>query len=398
MKIALLSIHYPPLKSSCAVQMRDLALELLQLGHEPIVMVPEEGLKRKVVSEMIDGIQVFRFPAFKTIDVGRIKRGLSEILLPFFMIYGIKKIQLSIKDFDTVIWYSPTIFFGPVVKFLKRSSNCRSYLILRDIFPEWAFDLGVLRKGVVYFLFKLVAKYQYSVADIIGVQTPSNLAYLENWSKKPNRQLEVLENWLSLAPIKNTQISFINNHFEGKKIFVYIGNMGVAQGVDIFMELAKILKNRQDIGFLFVGRGSESERLKSYAINRKLNNIIFHDEIDPVEIPGLLKMCHVGLVALDPRHKSHNIPGKFLAYMQAGLPVLARVNPDTDLAVLIKKEKVGYAYVGNEVDELQGLAEKLINNEKNLKIMSRNGVSLSSRMFSSSRAAKQIVSSLSKHK
>ena len=78
---------------------------------------------------------------------------------------------------------------------------------MRDIFPEWTLDLGILKKNPIYYFFKIVAKYQYSVANIIGVQTSSNLKYLENWSKKPNRKLEVLNNWLSFLNEKKTRIS-----------------------------------------------------------------------------------------------------------------------------------------------------------------------------------------------
>jgi len=65
--------------------------------------------------------------------------------------------------------------------------------------------------------------------------------------------------------------------------------------------------------------------------------VLFYDEIDPDEIPGLYAQCHVGIVALDPRHKTHNIPGKFLSYMQSGLPVLASINPGNDLVELIQR-------------------------------------------------------------
>jgi len=393
MRIALVSIHYPPLRTSCAVQMRDLAQELLQLGHEPIMIVPSEGLHKACISEIIDGIQVFRLSTLKTINVGNIRRGFSEILLPFYMLYGIRKSNFPARELDAVIWYSPTIFFGPVVQFLKFLSGCPAYLILRDIFPEWALDLGIFKKTPIYYFFKLVAKYQYSVANIIGVQTSSNLKYLENWSKNPNRQLEVLNNWLSPAYIKKTGISLIDTHLNGRKIFVYIGNMGIAQGMGVLIDLAESLKNRQDVGFLFVGQGSEVENLKTSSADKKLSNIIFYDEIDSEEIPSLLKMCHIGLIALDPRHKSHNIPGKFLTYMQAGLPVLARINRGTDLVDLIKDENVGRVYSGNEVDAFRNLAEELIDND--LKAMSERGRFLSQKMFSSNQAAKQIVSSLS---
>ena len=397
MKIALISIHYPPLRSSCAVQMRDLAQELLILGHEPIVIVPSEGLHKACISEIIDGVQVFRLSAFKTVDVGNIKRGINEILLPFIILYRIHKSNFPIKELNAIVWYSPTIFFGPVVKVLKSTSNCPAYLILRDIFPEWTLDLGILKKGPIYYLFKLVAKYQYSVADIIGVQTSSNLKYLENWVKKPNRKLEVLNNWLSLAHSQKTSISLTDTCLNGRKIFIYIGNMGIAQGMDILIDLAESMKNRRDVGFLFVGRGTEVENLQTSAADKKLDNILFYNEIDSKEIPSLLGMCHIGLIALDPRHKSHNIPGKFLTYMQAGLPVLARINGGTDLVDLIKDENVGRVYIGNKVDDFRNLAEELIDNENDLKAMSERGHFLSQKMFSSNHAAKQIVSSLSSY-
>jgi glycosyltransferase involved in cell wall biosynthesis len=308
--------------------------------------------------------------------------------------YKIRRSDFPIKELDAIVWYSPTIFFGPVVKFLKSSSNCPSYLILRDIFPEWTLDLGILKKGPIYYLFKLVATYQYSVADIIGVQTYSNLKYLEKWEKKPNRKLEVLNNWLADIDVQKTSISLIDTYLYGRKIFVYIGNMGVAQGMDILVDLAESFKKRQDIGFLFVGRGTEVKKLKAASADKKLNNILFFNEIDPKEIPSLLAMCHVGLVALDPRHKSHNIPGKFLTYIQAGLPVLARINARTDLANLIRDENVGRVYIGNNIQCFRNVAEEIIDNENNLRIMSERGSILHKKMFSLNYAADKIVRSL----
>jgi len=104
------------------------------------------------------------------------------------------------------------------------------------------------------------------------------------------------------------------------------------------------LKDRGDIGFLFVGRGSELPRLRVIARDRLLENVLFYDEVDSGEVPGLLAQCHIGLVALDLRHKTHNIPGKFLTYVQAGLPVLARINANNDLVGLIETEGVGRVY------------------------------------------------------
>ena len=394
-RIALIADAYPPLRSSGAVQLRDLAQEFVLQGHELVVVVSSAGLDKPWAIEVTAGVQVLRIAALRTKDIGYVRRTFSEMLLPFIMLRGIRKSPFRRVQWDGVVWYSPSIFLGPLVGVLKRSSNCRSYLILRDIFPEWAVDMGLLRRGVAYRAFKLVERYQYSVADTVGVQSPSNLGYLAEWAKKPGRCLEVLQNWLAPAPNVGSSVSVAATPLSGRTIFVYAGNMGVAQGMDILLDLAERLKNRQDIGFMFVGRGSEVPRLQTSAEQRALDNVVFHDEVEPYEIPGLLAQCHIGLVALDPRHKTQNVPGKFLTYMQAGLPVLARINPGNGLADLIEKERVGRVYVGESLNALQAMAEELVDDKAGRELMSSQGRALAKSLFSTTAAVRKIVAALS---
>jgi sulfite reductase beta subunit-like hemoprotein len=100
------------------------------------------------------------------------------------------------------------------------------------------------------------------------------------------------------------------------------------------LELADQFSARADVGFLFVGCGSDAIRLIASAQNRGLNNVLFFDDIHPDDISDLYALCHVGIVSLDPRHKSHNIPGKFLTYMQSGLSVLISPLIKLTLAVI----------------------------------------------------------------
>lgn len=106
-------------------------------------------------------------------------------------------------------------------------------------------------------------------------------------------------------------------------------------------------------------------------------------------------MLFIDSIALDSRHKSHNIPGKYLSYMHAGIPVFAKVNAGTDLINLIQGENVGYVYTGNEINNFRRLAEDLISDKKNLKIMSKQAKTLINKIFSSNYAAKQTISFLS---
>jgi glycosyltransferase involved in cell wall biosynthesis len=396
MRIALIADVFPPLRTSGAVQLRDLSLEFVNHGHDVTMMVAAPELDVPFRVEYWRRVRVVRLKTFKTKDIGYVHRTLTEFLMPFAMLRSLRKSPLAAEKWDGIAWYSPTIFLGPMVSALKRASACRSYLIIRDIFPEWSVDMGLVSRGLPLKILRAAAKNQYSVADVIGVQTQGNCSYFTDWLKGPDRRIEVLQNWLAIAPAAGCSISIDQTALAGRKIFVYAGNMGVAQGMGILIDLADRLKMRADIGFLFVGRGSEAPRLRAEAQQRVLDNVLFFDEIDPDEISGLYAQCDVGLVALDPRHKTHNIPGKFLSYMQAGLPVLASINPGNDLAELISAQQVGRVCTDNSAESMAVSALELmasIGPESGVKDRCRR---LASKLFSPEVAAKQIVSALQK--
>jgi glycosyltransferase involved in cell wall biosynthesis len=396
MRIALISDAYPPMRSSAAVQLRDLSQEMVMQGHLPTVMIPSSDLKQPWLLEDMNGVQVLRLKAPCTKDIGYIQRTINEFLLPFIMLRNLRKSPLSNVKWDGVVWYSPTIFLGPLANALKKASACRSYLIIRDIFPEWAVDMGLLGRGLPYRFFKAIERYQYSVADVIGVQTPGNLAYFDACNLQSGQRVEVLQNWLADAPDVGSSIVVADGPLAGRTIFVYAGNMGVAQGMSILIDLAERLHHRRDIGFLFVGRGSDAKILREDAKARGLSNVVFFDEIDPSEISGLYAQCHVGIVALDPRHKTHNIPGKFLSYMQSGLPVLASINPGNDLVEMIKREGVGQVCTDYSVNNLQLLAEVLVDEITSDINMSARCQSLSAKLFSPQAVVKQITEALAR--
>jgi glycosyltransferase involved in cell wall biosynthesis len=395
MRVILIADTFPPLRTSGAVQLRDLSREFVNQGHEITVILPSAEIENSWLLEDMDGVRILRLRTPKTKDVNLIRRAIGEFLMPFFMRKNLNKSPLGKERWGGVVWYSPSIFHGPLVHTIKQASSCKSYLIIRDIFPQWAADMGLMSKlGLIYIFFNVVARYQYSVADIIGVQTPGNLDYFRRWVVRGNRNLEVLQNWLFDSPAGECPISLTKTKLAGRKILVYAGNMGIAQGAGIFLALAELLQVRLDVGFLFVGRGSDAEKLSEDARLRGLNNVIFYDEIHPDEIPGLYAQCAVGLIALDPKHKSHNIPGKFLTYMQAGLPVLGSINAGNDLVDIIQSNNVGRVSVGGDKNSLELLARELIDFlevDHNIKHRCRN---LYLKLFSPEMAVRKIVYAL----
>ena len=398
MRIALIADTFPPLRTSGAVQLRDLSREFARQGHALTVLLPSADQQEPWRLEEFDGAQLLRLKAPRTKDIGYVRRTMAELVMPFAMLQNLRKSPLAKDRWDGVVWYAPSIFHGPLVNALKKSSACRSYLIIRDIFPEWAVDMGLMGRGLPYRFFDAVARYQYSVADVIGVQTPGNRRYFDPWLEQPGQHLEVLKNWLDKSAQVRCSIRIDETVLAGRKVFVYAGNMGVAQGMDILLDLAEKLRSRPDVGFLFVGRGSDAVRLKGAAQSRQLDNVVFFDEIDPDEISDLYAQCNAGIVALDPRHKSHNIPGKFLTYMQSGLPVLASINAGNDLAQMIRDERVGQVCETNQVAELLLLTQKLLDQIETDSGLSTRCTALFEREFAVENTVKQIVAALSANK
>jgi glycosyltransferase involved in cell wall biosynthesis len=341
MRLVLVADTFPPTCSSASIQLWDLAVEIKRLGHDIWVLVPTSNISQASVLEDMDGINVLRLNARKTKDIGFIKRAVNEFLLPFLMIKHFRSSHAKDFQWDGVIWYSPTIFLGPVAWYLKKGSGCKAYLILRDIFPKWALDLELIKKGPVYFLLKIVETFQYWVADVIGIQSSADMKLMSKWNEKGKRKIELLNNWLDDHPNIGCSVSIDKTSLAGRKILVYAGNMGIAQDVRRLLDLAYQFKENLEVGFLFIGRGDQVTELKDYARTLNLKNTLFLDEIQPEEIPGLYSQCTVGLISLDERHKSSNIPGKFISYMQFGLPTIALVNKNNELIDIIKKYKVG---------------------------------------------------------
>ncbi len=393
MKIAIISNEFPPLMSSGSVQVRDLANDFVELGHKISVYTSTYGQHEGLNIDSSKNLKIFRFRSLKTKEINYFRRTINEILTPYIMLSEIKKSSIANEKYDAVIWYSPTIFLSPVASYLKKVSDCPGYLILRDIFPDWAVDTGIIGKGLPYLILKIFEKYQYFVADIIGVQAKGNLSYFKRYIKKSKTKIEVLNNWLSHSGKKKSSIEVSKTSLSGRKIFIYAGNMGVAQGIDILFELVLNLRDRNDIGFLFVGRGSEMERFREDPIFKSLKNILFFDQIDADEIPSLYSQCDVGMLSLDTRHKTHNIPGKFLSYIASGLPVLASVNPGNDIINLINSSRTGQVIDNACPKNLSNKAIEIIKSLDDDKIKERC-TTLSNKLFQPRIATKQIINSI----
>lgn len=394
MRIALISDTFAPLRTSGATQMEDLAVALARQGHDVVVMVPGTDLDAGWKLEQRGAFRLLRLRAPRTKDLPYARRLAAEWRMPYSMYRNWRRSPLRDVKFDGVAFYSPSIFHAPLVEAIKRKHGARSYLILRDIFPEWALDMGLLKQGPVYSLLKAVARRQYRAADVIGVQSPGNLALIDPAVLRHNARLEVLHNWLEPRDAARCPIDLAASSLAGRKLCVYAGNIGVAQKLDVVIDIAEALRSRRDIGFVLVGRGNDAARIGREVADRGLDNVQMFDEIDPSAIPALYGQCHVGLVILDVRHRTHNIPGKFVSYMHAGLPVLAVINPNNDLVEMIDSAGVGVALSDRTAGVVSERLLELLDCIDGDEPLAAKCIELARRQFSPDRAAAQIVEGL----
>ncbi len=396
MKFLVIADAFPPMRTSAAVIMSELVYELDRQGHKVTVLIPSPSNNTCCETKSYDQFKLISIRTPKTNDMGYIRRTFAEFITPYVIFYRLGSSPIINESFDGIVWYSPSIFFGPLISRLKKRYGCPAYLVLRDMFPDWAVDLGLMKKRLPYYILKFIEFYQYKVADRIGIQAPGNFKYFnDGFLERFKSKVELLWNWTTPGDMNiSCSINLEKTQLADRIIFVYAGNMGVAQDFDLIMNLVELFREQYEVGFVFVGRGSEFPRLKLLAEQRELANIIFFDEIDSAQIPALYAQCDIGLVALDPRHKSNNIPGKFLSYIEAGLPVLARLNPGNDLAELISENHIGASYVGFDAVELKSVTDALIQSLKNDQEISIRCKNLAQNLFSTERAAKQIINAL----
>lgn len=347
MRIAIVADSFPPLKNSAAVLVSSLAETLAALGHELLVITPSPDIDKPYIEDPHENFRVLRIRCGKIKSHLKFLRGISELGLFFTFPREFKKTPYALNQWDAVVWYSPSIFLSGLVRHLKKRSKC-SYLILRDIVPDWMVDIGIMKKRPSYFLLKWFEKYQYRLADIIGIQSPGNMRYIEDLNLQKLKKLEVLPNWmpsisrkylLSRADYSHTDLQ--HTALAGKKVLIYAGNLGEAQGIDNFAELMFSMKDNFSIGFLVIGRGSKKGWLNDFVKTNQIQNVLILDEVDLATLNMYYRQSYAGLVLLNTDHQSHNIPGKFVSYLEAGLPVAAWVNANNDLVGIIKGNKLG---------------------------------------------------------
>lgn len=397
MRLALIIDDYLPKSTRVGAKMfHELALELQAQGHHVTIITPDINQSASFVQDEVDGTRIWRFRSGPIKDIGKVKRLINESLLSFRAWRAINH-KVSETTFDGVVYYSPSIFFGGLVKEIKRRCKCASYLVLRDIFPQWAIDAGMIRQGSI--IDKYLQHFEhrsYSEADNVGLMSEKNLEVF-NRANAGRYPAGILRNWASSLPYVNNvdTASFRETlGLQGKVIFFYGGNIGHAQDMANLVRLAKGMRQYNDAHFLFVGQGDEVVLINKLATDWKLSNFTYLPAVDQNEFKRLLAEVDVGLFSLSAKHTAHNFPGKILGYMAQSLPILGSVNAGNDLMELVNTKQAGFIFVNGYDEAFLNAAEELYRSEATRKQLGKNSYQLLVNEFSVSSAAGIIVNAL----
>jgi glycosyltransferase involved in cell wall biosynthesis len=344
---------------------RDLIRHIAQNGHSITVAYPIEKRENDKTNMSKHGTITLLPVRIGNITKCRnkIEKGLSTILLQHHYIRAIN-IYCSAETFDLILYATPPITFSSVVKKVKKKHGAKSYLMLKDIFPQNALDIGLLPSWGPWKLLVSWFKHQerelYKISDFIGCMSPRNVTYLlEKNADIPSEKVEVCPN--SIEPIDKETVSREKRNSLQPLTFLYGGNLGKPQGIPFLLDCLTSNMNKHDRRFIICGTGTEASLLESFIKKHQPNNITFIPGLPVAEYEELVTQCDIGMIFLDHRFTIPNFPSRILSYMEKSIPVLACTDPNTDMGKIITENRFGWWVESNNVDSFNNLVETLCN-------------------------------------
>ncbi|MCM3636539.1 glycosyltransferase family 4 protein [Sporosarcina luteola] len=396
MNILLVTLAYPEDEKQTNLY-TDLMSEFKKNGHD-ITVVCQRERRHKKQTEITphQTIPVLRVRTGNITKTNIIEKGISTLLLEAQFIKAIKK-HLRNKKFDLVLYSTPPITLEKVIRFLKVNQESMTYLLLKDIFPQNAVDIGLLQENsIIHKYFKKKEKALYNLSDVIGCMSEGNKQFLIKHNPEiDKRKVEVNPNTIIPTIMKTiSPHSKIREQFnipQDALFFIYGGNLGKPQGIDFLISSLNMYKNHEDIFFLIVGSGTEYTKIQKFLEMNKPMNIRLEAYMPKEQYDEVVRAADIGLIYLDERFTIPNIPSRLTAYMDNSIPVLAVADKNTDLKDIIHDARCGYyTPSGNEI-LFKETIEKIKNERESLKNLGENGRQYLEHYFHVSRSYEKIM-------
>ena len=353
----------------------DLLRSFIKHGHEVYCISPAEK-RTGIQTHFEENGHLLKLKIGNIQKTNIIEKGISTLTLESQFVVAIKKYFPNIK-FDLVLYSTPPITLANAVKYIQKRDGAKTYLMLKDIFPQNAVDLGMMSKagikGLIYKYFRQKEKKLYALSDRIGCMSQANVDYvLKHNPEISSDKVEICSNCIEVQDLRLSEEERAEMRDKygipiDKKVFVYGGNLGKPQGIPFIIECLKSQKNNQEAYFLIVGDGTEYLKLEEYFNQTKPRNMKLMKRLPKDDYDRMIAACDVGMIFLDHRFTIPNFPSRLLSYMQAGLPVLACTDPNTDIGKIIMEGGFGWWCESNDVEAFCKILTSVSNEDyKNL--------------------------------
>lgn len=359
----------------------DLMRKFREEGHDVYIVTPRERSYRKSTELYeIDGIHILGVKTLNLQKTSVIEKGVGQVLVEGQYKRAIKRYLKGVR-FDLILYSTPPITFSKVIKYLKVCNpGAKTYLLLKDIFPQNAVDIGMMTKtgvkGMLYKQFRKKEKDLYALSDYIGCMSPANVRYVlkHNPEVAPSK-VEVAPNSVELSVQSLESVGCgelkvkVRNKYGlplDKPVFIYGGNLGKPQGIPFLIKCLDANKKRTDCHFMVVGSGTEFPRLKAWYDNLNHNdnhNVTLMQGLPKADYDTLVQSCDVGMIFLDHRFTIPNFPSRLLSYLEYKMPVLCSTDPNCDMGPLAEANGFGYWCESNSVEAFTTILDKMIKSD-----------------------------------
>ena len=351
----------------------DLLREFMKNGHE-IYVVSSLEKRNKQETTLIneDCCHILKVKVGNITKSGLIEKGIATICIESQFKRAIARYFGDIK-FDLILYSTPPITLVNAISYVRKRDHAKTYLLLKDIFPQNAVDLGMMSKsgikGLIYKVFRNKEKKLYRISDYIGCMSQANVDYvLKHNPEISPEKVEICPNSVEVVDmsVDGKTRDEIRRKYDiplDKKVFVYGGNLGKPQGIDFMIECLKSQEKNEDVYFLIVGDGTEYGKIESYVENDRPANVKLMKRLPKEDYDKMVAACDVGMIFLDHRFTIPNFPSRLLSYMQAKIPVLAVTDPNTDIGKVIVDGGFGWWCESNDVVSFGELINQIETND-----------------------------------
>lgn len=359
----------------------DLMREFIKRGNDVYIASPTERRFGKP-THLIDSpnCHILKIRTLNIQKTNIVEKGIGTLLLESQFDRAIHKYWGNV-NFDLVLYATPPITFNKVIERVKKRCGCRSYLMLKDIFPQNAVDLGMMKRGsLLHKLFRRKEERLYRISDRIGCMSPANCEYVirHNPSVDPAK-VELCPNAIEpidIPALSDSERNELLSKFAiptDKTLFIYGGNIGKPQGIDSLLKVVEANESCDNSYIVIVGSGTEFPKIKQWFEIHSPKNAKLIAGLPKNEYDNLIRACHVGLIFLDPRFTIPNFPSRLLSYLENSMPVLLATDANTDMGRIAEREGFGLWAQSGDLKKFKDNMTMLANDKERLTSMGRKG-------------------------